>query len=136
LSIRHELKLGDHAWSRDLHIIEFRACYEKQYVITTILNFTSIVFSTTPLKNFFNKMFRDDNSPNSIISKFDFTLLRPSKVFFNPPKVGEKVQVCTISLRISCDTSIDLQYSFRDSIRSSTKDFDTIRESRWWTTMR
>ncbi|KAK2759807.1 hypothetical protein FQN54_002541 [Arachnomyces sp. PD_36] len=35
----------------------------------------------------------DDNSSISTVSEFDGTLLAPSKVFVNPPKVGEKVQI-------------------------------------------
>ena len=129
LSIRHELESGDHAWSRDLHITEFKACYGGHYVITAGVDSTSIVFSTRPLKNSFDKVFRDDdNSPSSTIPEFDCTLLGPSKGFINAPKVGEKIQVCTVSARIPCGTSIELQFSFRDLARSSTTDFGTIRE--------
>jgi hypothetical protein len=137
LSIRHELESGDHAWSCNFHITEFRACYGGQYVITAGVDPTSIVFSTRPLKNSFDKMFRDDdNSPSSTIPEFDCTLLGPSRVFINPPKVGEKIQVCTTPIRIPCGTSIEWQYSFRDLARSSTTDFGTIRESRQWMTTR
>ena len=101
LSIRHELESGDHVWSCDLRITEFRACYGGQYVITAGVYPTSTVFSTRPVKNSFDKMLCDgDNSQSSTIPEFDYTLLGPSKVFINPPKVGEKIQVCTVSARI------------------------------------
>lgn len=137
LSIRHELESGDHAWSCDLHITEFKAYYGGQYVITAGVGSTSIVFSTRPLKTSFDKMLRDDDNPStSTIPEFDCMLLGPSKVFINPPKVGEKVQVCTISARVPCGTSTGLQFSFRDLARSSTTGFGMIRESRQWTAMR
>ncbi|KAK4675296.1 MLKL and TUDOR domains-containing protein [Podospora pseudoanserina] len=94
LSIRHELESGDHAWSGDLHITEFKACYGERYIITAGVGSTAIVFFTRPLKNFFDKMLRDDDNPSgSTIPEFECTLLGPSKVFTHPPKVGEKVQI-------------------------------------------
>ncbi|PKK42611.1 hypothetical protein CI102_14855 [Trichoderma harzianum] len=94
LSIRYELESGGHAWSSDLHIIEFKACYGGQYVITAGAGSSAIVFSTRPLKNSFDKMLRDDDdSSSSTTPEFDCMLLGPSKVFANPPKVGEKVQI-------------------------------------------
>ncbi|KID94662.1 hypothetical protein MAJ_09382, partial [Metarhizium majus ARSEF 297] len=94
LSIRHELESGDHAWSCDLHITEFKACYGGEYIITVDGGANAIVFSTRPLKNSFDKMLGDDNnSSSSTIPEFDCTLLGPSKVFIDPPKVGEKIQV-------------------------------------------
>ncbi|KAH7630361.1 hypothetical protein B0T09DRAFT_321650 [Sordaria sp. MPI-SDFR-AT-0083] len=94
LSIRYELESGDHAWSGDLHITEFKACYGGRYVITAGVGPTAIVFSTRPLKNSFKKMLRDDDDPSSsTIPEFECTLLGPSKVFTHPPKVGEKVQI-------------------------------------------
>jgi hypothetical protein len=97
LSIRHELESGDHAWSCDLHITEFKACYGGRYIITAGTGSTAVVFSTRPLKNSFDKMLRDDKSSSSIIPELDCTLLGSSKVFTDPPKVGEKVQVRIIS---------------------------------------
>ena len=136
LSIRHELESGDHAWSCDLRITEFKACYGGQYVITAGVDSTSITFSTRPIKNSFDKMLRDDdNSPSSTIPEFDCTLLGPSKVFINPPKVGERVQVRTGSARIPCRTSIELPFSLFNLARSSTTDFGMTRESRQWTAM-
>ncbi|KAH9985934.1 hypothetical protein F4779DRAFT_639385 [Xylariaceae sp. FL0662B] len=94
LSIRHVLESGDHAWSCDLHITEFKACYGGQYIITAGAGSTATVFSTRPLKTSFDNMLRDhDNSSSSSIPDFDCTLLGPSKVFTDPPKVGEKVQI-------------------------------------------
>ena len=99
LSIRHELKSGGHAWSCDLHITEFKACYGGQYIITTGVDSSAIEFSTRPLKNSFDKISRDDdNSSFSTAFEFDYNLLGPSKVFTDPPKIGEKVQVCIILL--------------------------------------
>jgi hypothetical protein len=99
LSIRHELDLGDHAWSCDLHITEFKACYGGEYIITACGGSTSVVFSTRPLGTSFDNMLHgNDNSSTSAIPEFDYTLLGPSKIFIHPPKVGEKVQVCTTSL--------------------------------------
>ena len=44
------------------------------------------------LKNSFDKILRDDdNSSFSTALKFDYNLLRPSKVFIDLPKIGEKV---------------------------------------------
>ncbi|KAL8724910.1 MAG: hypothetical protein Q9166_007681 [cf. Caloplaca sp. 2 TL-2023] len=94
LSIRHELESGGHAWSCDLHITEFKACYGGQYIITTGVGLSAIEFSTRPLKNSFDKILRDDdNSSFSTALKFDDNLLGPSKVFTDPPKTGEKVQI-------------------------------------------
>ncbi|QPH05014.1 hypothetical protein C2857_002459 [Epichloe festucae Fl1] len=94
LSIRHELESDEHAWSVDLHVTEFKACYGGEYIITAGAGANSIVFSTRPLKNSFGKMLRDhDNSSSSTIPEFDCTLLGPSKVFPDPPKVGEKIQI-------------------------------------------
>ncbi|KAL7952405.1 hypothetical protein V8C34DRAFT_319073 [Trichoderma compactum] len=94
LSIRYELESGGHAWSSDLHITEFKACYGGRYVIATGAGSSAIVFSTRPLKNSFDKMLRDDDdSSSSATPEFDCTLLRPSKVFANAPKVGEKIQI-------------------------------------------
>ena len=99
MSIRHELKSGGHAWSCDLHITEFKACYGGQYIITIGVGLSAIEFSTRPLKNSFDKILRDDdNSSFSTILEFDYNLLGPSKVFTDPPKIGEKVQVCIILL--------------------------------------
>ena len=101
LSIRHELESGGHAWSCDLYITEYKALYGGRYIVTARGDLASVVFFTRPLKNTFDEMLHDDddNSSNSAIQEFDCTLLGPSKVFNNPPKVGEKVQVCTISPR-------------------------------------
>lgn len=105
LSIRHELESGDHAWSGDLHITEFKACYGERYIITAGVGSTAIVFFTRPLKNFFDKMLRDDDNPSgSTIPEFECTLLGPSKAFTHPPKVGEKIQVRIISARTPCST--------------------------------
>lgn len=94
LSIRHELKSGGHAWSCDLHITEFKACYGGQYIITTGVGSSAIEFSTRPLKNSFDKILRDDDhSSFSTALEFDYNLLGPSKVFTDPPKIGEKVQI-------------------------------------------
>ncbi|KAK0767246.1 hypothetical protein N5P37_000980, partial [Trichoderma harzianum] len=94
LSIRYELESGGHAWTSDLHITEFKACYGGQYVITAGAGSSAIVFSTRPLKNSFDKMLRDDDdSSSSTTPEFDCSLLGPSKVFANTPKVGEKVQI-------------------------------------------
>lgn len=99
MSIRYELDSGDHVWSRDLHITEFRACEGGQYIITAHVDSTSVMFSTRPLKTLFDKMLHgNDNSSSFAIPEFDYTLLGPSKVFNHPPKVGEKVQVRTTSL--------------------------------------
>ncbi|KAK5629071.1 hypothetical protein RRF57_004786 [Xylaria bambusicola] len=95
LSIRYALESGGHAWSGDLHITEFKACYGGS------VGRTAIVFSTRPLKNSFNNTSSGDDSfstfldnfSSSIIPEFDYTLLGPSKVFADPPKVGEKVQI-------------------------------------------
>ncbi|KAL7899216.1 hypothetical protein HDV63DRAFT_403272 [Trichoderma sp. SZMC 28014] len=94
LCIRYELESGGHVWSNDLHITEFKACYGGQYVITAGAGSSAITFSTRPIKNSFDKMLRDeDDYSSSTTPEFDCTLLGPSKVFANPPKVGEKVQI-------------------------------------------
>ena len=99
LSIRHKLKSGGPAWSCDLQITEFKACYGEQYIITTGVGSSAIQFSTRPLKNSFDKVLHnDDNSSSPTALDFDYTLLGPSKVFTDPPKIGEKVQVCIILL--------------------------------------
>ena len=128
LSICHELESGDHAWSCDLHITEFKACYGGRYIITTGVGSAAIVFSTRPFKSSFDKMLGNDSSSTSAIPEFSCTLLGPSKVFNHPPKVGEKVQVSTISPRSLRSTLIEVPFSFYDLTRSSTKDFGTIRE--------
>ncbi|KUJ18885.1 uncharacterized protein LY89DRAFT_643409 [Mollisia scopiformis] len=77
LSIRHELDSGEHAWSCDLRITEFKAFQGGE-----------------PLKASSDIMlYGNDNSASFTIPEFDCTLLGPSKVFINPPKVGEKVQI-------------------------------------------
>ena len=111
LSIRHELESSNHAWSGDLHITEFKACYGGRYNITASMGSTTIVFFTKPLKNCFDKMLGDDdNSSRSTIPEFDCALLGPSKAFTDPPKVGEKVQVRIIPARTKCSTFIELQF--------------------------
>lgn len=127
-SICHELESGDHAWSCDLHITEFKACYGGRYIITAGVGSAAIVFSTRPFKNSFDKMLSDDNFSTSAIPEFSCTLLGPSKVFSQPPKVGEKVQVSIISPRSLRSTFVEVPFSFCDLIRSGTKDFGTIRE--------
>jgi hypothetical protein len=99
LSIRHKLESGDHTWSCDLRITEFKACQGGEYLITACDDSTSVEFCTRPLKPSSDIMLDgNDNSLSFAISEFDYTLLGPSKVFIHPPKVGEKVQVCTTSL--------------------------------------
>ncbi|KAF2417702.1 hypothetical protein EJ08DRAFT_654437 [Tothia fuscella] len=104
LSIRRELDSGDHAWSCDLRISEFKACQGGEYVITACDGLTSVEFFTRPLKTSFDGMLSGiRNSSNFALPEFDCTLLGPSKVFIHPPKVGEKVQVCTTSQETSSD---------------------------------
>lgn len=92
LSIQYELESGDHGWSGDLQITEFKACYGGQYIITASVGSNAIVFFTRPVKDSFSKMLRDDDNPSSsIIPEFECTLLGPSTAFSHPPKVGEKV---------------------------------------------
>jgi hypothetical protein len=99
LSIRYELESGGHAWSSNLQITEFKACYGGQYIITVGADLSAFEFSTKPLKNSFEKLLRDDDDCSfQLAPQFDYCLLGPSKVFSNPPKVGEKVQVCVILL--------------------------------------
>ncbi|KAJ4865033.1 hypothetical protein T069G_01563 [Trichoderma breve] len=96
LSIRYEMESGGYAWSSDLHITEFKACYGGHYVITAGARTISsaVVFSTRPLKNSFDRMLRDDDDcSSSSIPELDCALLGSSKVFANPPKVGEKIQI-------------------------------------------
>ncbi|TLS22803.1 uncharacterized protein PpBr36_05751 [Pyricularia pennisetigena] len=94
LSVRYALESGGHAWSCDLPITEFKACYGGQYIITAGVGSNAIVFSTRPLKLSFDTMLRhEDNSSSSVIPELDCTLLGPSKVFTDPPKAGEKVQI-------------------------------------------
>lgn len=100
LSIRHELKSGGHAWSSELHITEFKACYGGQYIITAGVGSSAVEFSTRPIKTSFDKILRDDDDSSvSTALEFDYNLLGPSKVFTDPPKIGEKVQVCIILLK-------------------------------------
>ena len=111
LSIHYELDSGDHAWSCDLRITEFKACQGGEYIITACCGSTSVEFSTRPVKASSVIMLHGkDNSSSFTIPEFDYTLLGPSKVFIHPPKVGEKVQVCTPSLEdyvkhlLKCDS--------------------------------
>jgi len=111
LSIHYELDSGDHAWSCDLRITEFKACQGGEYIITACWGSTSVEFSTRPVKASSVIMLHGkDNSSSFTIPEFDYTLLGPSKVFIHPPKVGEKVQVCTPSLEdyvkhlLKCDS--------------------------------
>lgn len=95
LSVQRELESGGYAWSDDLHITEFQACYGGRYNVTVGVGSSAVVFCTRPLKGSFDKMLRDDESlSDSSILELDCTLLGPSKTFIQPPKVGEKVQVC------------------------------------------
>lgn len=95
LSIQYELETGCRAWSCDLRITEFNACYGGKYIITAGMGPTAIVFTTRPIKNSFDKMLLDDDDDlcSRTIPEFDCTLLGPSNVFIHPPKVGEKIQV-------------------------------------------
>ncbi|PVH69867.1 hypothetical protein DL98DRAFT_661456 [Cadophora sp. DSE1049] len=94
LSIRHDLDSGDHAWSRDLHVTEFKACYGGEYIISACVGLASVVFSTKPLKTSCDNMLHsNDNFSSPAAPEFDYTLLGPSKAFIQPPKVGEKVQI-------------------------------------------
>lgn len=111
LSIRYELESGDHGWSGDLQITEFKACYGGQYIITAGVGSNAIVFSTRPVKDSFSKMLRDDDNPSSsIIPEFDCTLLGPSTAFSHPPKVGEKVQVRIVLTKRSCSTFTEMHF--------------------------
>ncbi|KAK3309277.1 uncharacterized protein B0T15DRAFT_566133 [Chaetomium strumarium] len=85
LSIRHELEAGDHAWSGDLHITEFKACYGAWYIITAGVVSTAIVFSRCHATMTTLQLLP--------YPEFECTLLGPSKAFAHPPKVGEKVQI-------------------------------------------
>ena len=99
LSIRDELDSGDHAWSCDLRVTEFKACQGGEYIITARNSSTSVQFCTRPLKTSSGIMLHvNDKSLSSAIPKFDYMLLGPSKVFIHPPKIGEKLQVSTTSL--------------------------------------
>ncbi|KAL7807409.1 hypothetical protein V8C26DRAFT_414763 [Trichoderma gracile] len=94
LSIQYELQAGSHAWSHDLHITEFRACFGGQYIITASGGSENIVFSTRLLKTSFEKLLSDDDKiADSSLPEFNCTLLGSSKVFINPPKIGEKIQI-------------------------------------------
>lgn len=94
LSIQYELEAGGHAWSSDLRITEFKACFGGQYIVTASGGPKDIVFSTKPLKTSFKTMVSDDNMLASrSIPEFNCTLLGPLKVFTNPLKVSEKIQV-------------------------------------------
>ncbi|KAK4107087.1 hypothetical protein N656DRAFT_793423 [Canariomyces notabilis] len=90
-SLSKRLESGGHAWSNDLHITEFRACYGGRYIITAGVGSTAVVFSTRPLKNSFNKMLLDDDNPSgSTIPEFEFTLLGPSKAFIHHRKLAKR----------------------------------------------
>lgn len=95
VSIRYELESGEHVWSGDLQITEFKACFGGRYIITAGVGSNAIVFSTRPVKGSFNKMLRDDDdeASHSAIPEFECTLLGPSKTFSQSPKLGEKIQV-------------------------------------------
>lgn len=96
LSIRHELDADDCVWSCDLRIAEFKACPGGEHIMTACNDSTSVEFCTRPLKFSSNVMLLvNDNSLSSVMPKLDYMLLGPSKVFIHPPKVGEKIQVCT-----------------------------------------
>ncbi|KAK6346148.1 hypothetical protein TWF730_010480 [Orbilia blumenaviensis] len=92
VSIRQELESGIYAWSRDLHITEFKACYGGKYVITAGIGVTGVVFCTMPFKTS-SEMLPDDDSLISTIPELEFKLLGPSRTFTHPPKVGEKIQI-------------------------------------------
>lgn len=129
IAIRCELGPSKYGWGSDTHIAEFKACFGGRYDITAGAGATTRTFSTTPINASFDGMLHNDVPPNAPTPHMEFMLLGPSKVFYQPPKVGEKVQVCTLAF-------LPRVYSnSRCAIRSNTMEFGTIRESQWWTAM-
>lgn len=135
LSIRYELESGDHVWSGDLQITEFKACYGGHYIITAGVGSNAIVFSTRPVNGSFNKMLRDDvgNLSSSTIPEFGCTLLGPSKAFSHPPKVGEKVQVEDDGLwydsRVTVVDGEEIEFVDWDSAAPEEVPIDTTEEA-------
>uniref|UniRef100_A0A8H7N3M6 Uncharacterized protein n=1 Tax=Bionectria ochroleuca TaxID=29856 RepID=A0A8H7N3M6_BIOOC len=93
ISIQFELEPGRYGWSSDTHIAEFKACFGGRYSITAGAGANTYVFSTTPIKASFDGMLQNDVHSDAPTPQLEFILLGPSKVFYQAPKIGEKIQV-------------------------------------------
>ncbi|PQK14621.1 hypothetical protein BB8028_0005g01520 [Beauveria bassiana] len=93
ISIRCELEPGKYGWSSDTHIAEFKACFGGGYNITAGAGSNTYAFSTTPIKASFDGMLQSGVHSDTPTPQLEFILLGPSKVFYQAPKIGEKIQV-------------------------------------------
>ncbi|CAG9973398.1 unnamed protein product [Clonostachys byssicola] len=93
ISIRCELEPGRYGWTSDTHIAEFKACFGGNYTITAGAGANTYVFSTTPIKASFDGMLLSDVQSDAPTPQLEFVLLGPSKVFYQAPRIGEKIQV-------------------------------------------
>ncbi|KAK4148149.1 uncharacterized protein C8A04DRAFT_33653 [Dichotomopilus funicola] len=131
VSVRRELESGGYAWSDDLHITEFQACYGGRYKITAGVGSSAVVFCMRPLKGSFDKMLRDDesSSDDSAVLELECMLLGPSKTFIQPPKVGEKVQIEHEGLwhdaRVTIVDGDEIEYTDWDSVPKQAPTDDT-----------
>ncbi|CAH0055447.1 unnamed protein product [Clonostachys solani] len=92
ISIRCELEPGKYGWSSDTHIAEFKACFGGRYRITAGAGANTHAFSATPIKASFDGMLQSDAHSDAPTPQLEFILLGPSKVFYQAPKIGEKVE--------------------------------------------
>uniref|UniRef100_A0A0B7K6E0 Fungal N-terminal domain-containing protein n=1 Tax=Bionectria ochroleuca TaxID=29856 RepID=A0A0B7K6E0_BIOOC len=75
---------------------EFKACFGGRYSITAGAGANTYVFSTTPIKASFDGMLQNDVHSDAPTPQLEFILLGPSKVFYQAPKIGEKIQACPL----------------------------------------
>ncbi|KAM3547738.1 hypothetical protein ARSEF4850_009834 [Beauveria asiatica] len=72
---------------------EFKACFGGGYNITAGAGSNTYAFSTTPIKASFDGMLQSGVHSDAPTPQLEFILLGPSKVFYQAPKIGEKIQV-------------------------------------------
>ncbi|KAJ2905713.1 hypothetical protein MKZ38_004580 [Zalerion maritima] len=91
------------------------------------MDFASIDQMVGPIKNSFNNMLHDnDNFSSSIMPEFDSTLLGPSKVFADPPKIGEKVQIEYDGLWYDSRVTVVDSDEIRDDSRDDERDSGSL----------
>ncbi|KAF0430333.1 hypothetical protein F8M41_005537 [Gigaspora margarita] len=97
ISIHHTLENGTNAWSGNLSVMELKAYAGGRYVVTTIKageENTNFVFMTRPPVGFDDFVIQTGQHEDlKDLQEFEYSLLGPSTVFTQEPKVGEKIQI-------------------------------------------
>ncbi|CAG8587401.1 17164_t:CDS:2, partial [Dentiscutata heterogama] len=97
ISIRSTLRDGSNAWSGNLSLMEHKAYAGGLYAVTAINageEDNNIVFMTIPPVGFDDFVIQTDQHEDlKDLQEFEYSLLGPSTVFTQKPKLGEKIQI-------------------------------------------